>query len=92
MENLREKEKLVEREIQNCQFRLKVLSFLKTELYDKKLFTYALDVFIQYFEDLSKSKKREERRKEEEVDGDSLIRSFSQQPVDSDDGYDEIEQ
>jgi hypothetical protein len=89
VENLREKEKLVEREIQNCQFRLKVLSFLKTELYDKKLFTYTLDVFIQYFEDLSKLKKREERRKEEEEEGDSLIRNTQPMISDSDD---EIEQ
>lgn len=83
VENLGEKEELVEREIQNCEFRLKVLNFLKTELYGKKLFTYTLEVFIQFFEDLSRLKKREERRREVEEEGDSLIRNT--QPVESDD-------
>ena len=89
IENLSEKESLMEREIQNCNFRLKVLQFLKTELYNKKLFTHTISVFIQYFEELALSKKKEQRKREEEEEGQSLIRSYTQ-PIDDDEAEQQI--
>ena len=69
---------------ENAEWELKVLNYIEKNLYDKKLLTYSLEVFVSFFLSLEKEKKKEERKKKTEEEEGHLL-SNTQPLLDSDD-------